>query len=373
MHILITVNAAWNVLNFRRPLIEALQADGHSLTVLAPPDDAVEALRGLGCTFVPLEMDVKGLSPHRDLALMHRLRRHFQDLAPDAILSFTIKNNIYGALAARGLGVPFVPNVTGLGTAFLSTGLLQRIAEALYRTAFRPLPLVFFQNQDDRDLFLDRKLVYREQARLLPGSGIDLDRFAPTPLPNGPEVCFLLIARLLRDKGILEYVEAARTLRAEGALARFQLLGPLDGQSRAAISREMVEDWHREGCIIYLGESRDVRYEIGAADCVVLPSYYREGVPRVLLESCSMQRPIITTDNVGCRDVIEDQHTGFLIPVRDAVSLVKACRAMIAAGPNRRREMGQAGRAKMAREFDQALVVDAYRRALSDVASPSAT
>lgn len=364
MHILLTVNAAWNILNFRRPLVEALQADGHRLTVLAPPDDAVEALRDLGCGFVPLEMDVKGLSPHRDLALVRRLRRHFRALAPDAILSFTIKNNIYGALAARGTGTPFIPNVTGLGTAFLSSGVLQRVAEALYRTAFRPLPVVFFQNADDRDLFLDRRLVRSEQARLLPGSGIDLDRFDATPLPGGEQVRFLMIARLLRDKGVMEYVEAARMLHAEGAPARFQLLGPLGAQNRTAISRETVAGWEREGIIDYLGESTDVRREIADADCVVLPSYYREGVPRSLLEASASCRPIITTDNVGCRDVVEDDRTGFLCEVRSPSSLADACRRMIAAGSAGRKAMGEAGRAKMLREFDQRFVVDAYRQAL---------
>ncbi|RBI83317.1 glycosyltransferase family 1 protein [Rhodosalinus halophilus] len=364
MHILFTVNAAWNIVNFRRPLVEALRSDGHRITVLAPPDDSVRELEALGCTFEPLEMDVQGLSPRRDLGLVLRLRRHFRRLAPDAVLSFTIKNNIYGALAARGTGVRFIPNVTGLGTAFLSTGLLQRTAEALYRTAFRPLDLVFFQNADDRDLFLARGLVRAEQAHLLPGSGIDLERFAPAPLPAGPEVRFLMIARLLRDKGVLEYVEAARALGAEGAPARFQLLGPLGAQNRTAISQEMVEAWQREGCIDYLGESSDVRHEIAAADCVVLPSY-REGAPRTLIEAAAMARPLVATDVPGCRAVVDPGHNGLLCEVRDAASLAQACRDLIAAGPDRRAEMGRNGREKMAREFDQRLVIEAYRRALA--------
>ncbi|MGC9419095.1 MAG: glycosyltransferase family 4 protein [Rhodovulum sp.] len=363
MHILLTVNAAWNILNFRRPLVEALRADGHRITVLAPPDDAVQGLRDLGCAFVPLDMDVKGLAPHRDLALIRRLRRHFRALGPDAILSFTIKNNIYGALATRGLGIPFIPNVTGLGTAFLSSGLLQRVAETLYRSAFGPLPVIFFQNQDDRALFLARRLVKEEQARLLPGSGIDLDHFAPVPLPGTGEVRFLMIARLLRDKGVMEYVEAARLLQAGTAPVRFQLLGPLGAQNRTAISPEMVADWQRDGIIEYLGESRDVRREIAAADCVVLPSY-REGAPRTLIEAAAMARPLIATDVPGCRAVVEDGVTGFLCEVQSAESLAAACRRMAAADHRCRAEMGQAGRAKMEREFDQKLVVAAYREAL---------
>lgn len=180
-----TVNAAWNIWNFRRPLVTALAAEGHRITVLAPPDESVPALQGLGCRVLPLAMGVKGLNPFADLALQYRLARHFRAERPDAILSFTIKNNVFGARAAGATGIPFLPNVTGLGTAFLSGRLLQGITEHLYRGAFAALPVVFFQNADDRDLFLDRRLVRAGQARLLPGSGIDLDHFAPAPMPSG--------------------------------------------------------------------------------------------------------------------------------------------------------------------------------------------
>ena len=183
MHILITVNAAWNVLNFRRPIVAAMIADGHRVTVLAPRDDSVAALEGLGCKVLPLEMSVKGLNPLQDIKLIGRMRKVFRAEKPDAIFSYTIKNNIFGALAARPLGIPFIPNVTGLGTAFLSGGFLQRIAEGLYRRAFRNLGVIFFQNEDDRDLFLECRLVTQQQARLLPGSGIDLTHFAATDYP----------------------------------------------------------------------------------------------------------------------------------------------------------------------------------------------
>lgn len=176
VHILMTVNAAWNIWNFRRPLVEALAVDGHRVTVLAPPDDAVPELERLGCRVRPLEMSVKGLNPIEDLKLQRRFGRIFREERPDAVLSYTIKNNIFGARAAKPAGVPFLPNVTGLGTAFLSGKLLQTVTEQLYRRSFAALPLVFFQNEDDRDLFLERRLVRAGQARLLSGSGIDLRR-----------------------------------------------------------------------------------------------------------------------------------------------------------------------------------------------------
>ena len=369
MHILMTVNAAWNIWNFRRPLVEALIADGHRLTVLAPPDDAVAELERLGCRVRPLEMSVKGLNPLADLTLQRRFGRIFREERPDAVLSYTIKNNIFGARAAASARVPFLPNVTGLGTAFLSGSLLQTVTEHLYRRSFARLPVVFFQNEDDRALFVERRLVRAGQARLLPGSGIDLARFEarPLPAPEAPPV-FLMIARLLRDKGVIEFVEAARRVKARHPAARFQLLGAAGSENRSAIGLETVEAWVAEGVVDYLGTTADVRPAIAAASCVVLPSY-REGAPRTLIEAAAMARPLIATDVPGCRAVVDREVSGFLCDVRSAESLAAAMERFLALAPGDRAAMGAAGRAKMEREYDQALVVEAYRAALSDIAA----
>lgn len=368
MHILMTVNAAWNIWNFRRPLVEALSGDGHRITVLAPPDDAVPDLERLGCRVRPLEMSVKGLNPLEDLKLQRRFGRIFREERPDAVLSYTIKNNIFGARAAKSCDVPFLPNVTGLGTAFLSGKLLQTVTEQLYRRSFAALPVVFFQNEDDRDLFLDRRLVRADQARLLPGSGIDLQRFAPAPMPapEDPPV-FLMIARLLRDKGVLEFVEAARRVKALYPRTRFQLLGAVGSENRSAIDRPTVEAWVAEGVVEYLGTTADVRPAIASASCVVLPSY-REGAPRTLIEAAAMARPLIATDVPGCRAVVDRDVSGFLCDVRNAESLAAAMERFLDLSPEAQQAMGAAGRAKMEREYDQALVVDAYRAALDIIA-----
>ena len=365
MHILITVNAAWNIMNFRRPLVAAMIADGHSVTVLAPYDDSVATLESLGCKFLPLEMNVKGLNPLQDIKLIRRMRKVFRAEQPDAIFSYTIKNNIFGALAARPLSVPFIPNVTGLGTAFLSGGFLQSIAEGLYRRAFRDLGVVFFQNEDDRGLFLERKLVAALQARLLPGSGIDLSHFAATDYPADSDApVFLMIARLLRDKGVVEYVEAARKVKSDHPRARFQLLGAVDAANRTAIDATTVTSWEQEGVIEYLGTSDDVRPHIAAAHCVVLPSY-REGAPRTLIEAAAMARPLIATDVPGCRSVVDHEETGYLCKVRDGLDLSRSVKAFLALPHAQRAGMGRAGRVKMAVSFDHAIVVQAYRDALS--------
>lgn len=370
MHILITVNVAWNVLNFRRPIVAAMIADGHRVTVLAPRDDSVATLEGLGCKVLPLEMSVKGLNPLQDIKLIGRMRKVFRAQKPDVIFSYTIKNNTFGALAARPLGIPFIPNVTGLGTAFLSGGFLKRIAEGLYRRAFHNLGVIFFQNEDDRDLFLERRLVTQQQARLLPGSGIDLTHFAATDYPPESEApVFLMIARLLRDKGVLEYVAAARKVKSVHPRARFQILGAVNAANRTAIDAATVKSWQEEGVIEYLGTADDVRPHIAAAHCVVLPSY-REGAPRTLIEAAAMARPLIATDVPGCRSVVHDGVTGYLCKVRDGDDLARSIGKFLALPRAERARMGLAGRAKMAAHFDQAIVVEAYRNALASEPSP---
>ncbi|WP_299792840.1 glycosyltransferase family 4 protein [uncultured Marivita sp.] len=367
MKILISVNAAWNIWNFRRPLVEALLADGHKITILAPKDDSVPKLTALGCTVRHLEMDVKGLNPLQDAKLVLRLRHHFRLIRPDVILSFTIKNNLFGALVAKAAKIPFIPNVTGLGTAFLSGGLLERVAVTLYKGAFRNLPVVFFQNEDDKALFLERGLVTEGQARCLPGSGIDLDRFASVAYPSQSEAPeFLMIARLLRDKGVLEYVEAARLVKKRHPDVRFQLLGATEAENRTAISRHVVSGWEQEGVIEYLGTVEDVRPFIEAAQCVVLPSY-REGAPRTLIEAAAMARPLIATDVPGCRAVVDDGKTGFLCKVRSGESLASACEVFLALPHEKRAALGCAGRAKMEQEFGQNIVVDAYRDVIGEL------
>lgn len=366
LHIVLTVNAAWNIVNFRRPVVEAFLADGHRVTILAPPDPGVEAtLTGMGCGFVPLSMDVKGLSPSRDGRLVLEYRRQFKALRPDIVFSYTIKNNLFGALAAKSLRIPFVPNVTGLGTAFLSGGALQTVAETLYKFAFRGLPVIFIQNRDDRDLFLDRGLVRADQVRLLPGSGIDLAAYpaAPYPPADAP-ITFLMIARLIRDKGVMEYAEAATMVKAARPDIQIRLLGPLGAENRGAIEPEVVQAWARDGALDYLGATDDVRPFIGDASCVVLPSY-REGAPRTLIEAAAMARPLIATDVPGCREVVTDGQTGLLCAVKDADSLARAMQRLSEMPHAARADMGAAGRAKMVAEYDVGVVVAAYRDALA--------
>jgi glycosyltransferase involved in cell wall biosynthesis len=339
--------------------------------VIAPQDPAADKrMRDLGVERIEIEIDRAGLNPLADLKLLARYRALLRRLRPAAYLGYTIKPNIYGSLAAASLGIPALPNVSGLGTAFIRGGGLQAIVTQLYRIGFRRAPVVFFQNDEDRELFVARRIVRPEQARVLPGSGVDLKRFAPAPLPDGPPT-FLFIGRLLRDKGVVEFVEAARLLRSDFPGARFQLLGGLDEGNRTAIRQADIDTWVAEGVVEQLGTTDDVRPFIVAANAIVLPSY-REGLPRSLLEAAAMARPLIASDVPGCRDVVEDGVNGYLCAMRDAGSLAAAMRRLAQLPLAQQLAMGEAGRRRVQERFSESLVVRAYLDVLArlDAAKP---
>lgn len=364
--ILLSTNTSWNIVNFRSGLVRALVARGFDVVAASPVDTHVARLEQIGCRHVPLAMDNKGADPLKDSALFLRYLGLMRRERPDIYLGWTIKPNIYGSLAARLLGLPVVNNVSGLGTAFLREGWLTRVVKLLYRVAFRRSACVFFQNNDDRDLFVSSHLVRDEQTRLIPGSGIDLNRFSPTSPMHRAEhegPVFILVARLLWDKGVGEYVEAARRVKARVPYARFQLLGFLDVANRSAVPREMVDGWVKEGVIEYLGQTDDVRPFIAAADCVVLPSY-REGTPRSLIEAAAMARPLITTDVPGCREVVDDGKNGWICRLKDAEDLADKFLRFTEASAERKLEMGRQSRLKVEREFDEKIVIDAYLDAI---------
>lgn len=334
--------------------------------VIAPQDPSADAkMRALEVERIPIRVERAGLNPWADLQLMRNYRSLLKQIRPAAYLSFTIKPNIYGSLAAGGLGIAAVPNVSGIGNAFLRRDPVQQVVTRLSRLGLRRAPVVFFQNRDDRDHFVERKIVRADQARLLPGSGVDLDRFTPVPPVDGPTT-FLLIARLVRDKGVVEFIEAARMLREELPDARFQLLGGPDEGHRTAIPLADVNRWAGEGLIEYLGPTEDVRPFIASASAVVLPSY-REGLPRSLLEGAAMGRPVIGADVPGCREVVEDGANGYLCRVRDSSSLADALQRFARLPDEERAAMGVVARRTVEKKFSEELVVRAYLEVLDEV------
>jgi glycosyltransferase involved in cell wall biosynthesis len=363
--VMIALNTAWNLVNFRAGLIQKLVSEGHEVIAVAPPDEYAPRLAALGCRFVPLPMDNQGTHPGKDLALLWRFHRLLKRERPDVLLSYTVKPNIYGSLAAHGLRIPVINNIAGLGAMFIKKTWVTLLVKSLYRLALFKSARVFFQNEDDRALFVSEGLVSEAITDRLPGSGIDLKKFMPSPLPNQTTIRFLLIGRMLWDKGVGEYIQAARQLKQQGFNVDLCLLGFLDVKNPAAISRQQMDEWVKEGVVRYLGATDDVRPHIKDTDCIVLPSY-REGTPRTLLEAAAMARPIVTTNAVGCREVVDDRVNGLLCQPRDWSDLTEKLKGIVNLTPDQRSAMGLLGRQKIEREFDEQIVIEKYLAAVRE-------
>lgn len=348
MRIVVVASLAFSLVNFRGRLLAEMVARGHDVIACAPEDDSETAavLARMGVAYRTMPMARAGLNPLADLRTLGWLVRLFARERPDLVLAYTQKPIVYAGIASRiGRNTRFFAMVSGLGHAFGEEGGrgLRRLVARLYRTALARAEGVFVFNADDRDEMLRHRMI-RPDALVVrvPGTGVDLDHYAPAPLPAGPPR-FLMIARLLRSKGLFDYVEAARRVRLRHPEVRFGLLGPLD-PSPAGIDRAQVDAWRREGVIDYLGEARDVRPHLAAASVFVLPSWYREGLPRTILEAMATGRAVVTTDTTGCREPIEEGGNGCLVPPRDPAALAAAMTRFVE-DPGLARSMGARARA----------------------------
>ena len=367
MKIAIVINTSWNIYNFRLGLVKALIAEGHEVVAIAPTDEYTTKLVQAGCLFEAVKMDSRGANPIKDIALTYELYKIYQRQRPDVILQYTIKPNIYGTFAATILGIPVINNVCGLGTAFLNKNLVSRFAIAMYKLAFRFPKLVFFQNNDDKEFFLKSKIIKKTKTDVLPGSGIDVNEFVPKIKSfNDTPFTFLLISRLIHDKGILEYISAIKMLKSKGVDAKFQLLGQLDTKHTRGIAKELVDQWIEQGVVEYLGAVEDVKPYINNSDCVVLPSY-REGTPRSLLEAASSGKPIVATDVAGCNNVVDHKVNGFLCESKNPEDLASKMEEMLAQNEESIRRMSHASRQIAVNKFDEKIVIEKYLDSISKV------
>ncbi|MGZ5253995.1 MAG: glycosyltransferase family 4 protein [Flavitalea sp.] len=360
--ILFVCNSSWGVLKFRIHTIKALIEEGYEITVLAPEDNySADLIANNRIRFVGLKnLHPSGISPFRDLLLYAELKKHYAEIQPDLIFHYTIKPNVHGTRAAAKLGIPSISVVTGLGNAFINRPLLSAIASFLYK---RSLPLAietWFLNQDDRNYFISQSIVSAGKTFILPGEGVDTEKFKPEALKisNSP-INFLLIGRLIKEKGIIEFAEAARILKDEGLDCKFSILGFSDPENPSAISMEKIVNWKKQGIVDYLGSSDDVRPFIKEADCIVLPSY-REGMPLSLLEAAAMGKPLIATDSPGCREIIKEGVNGFLCKPANAASLAEAMNKMMDLSPADRQTMGQRGRTIAMEQYNDGIIKNIY-------------
>ena len=337
-----------------------LTAAGHDVIAIGSRDKYALQLNAEGFFLKTISFNQVSINPLREILTVFELRRTLKEEGVDIILSWTPKGNVYSALALIGLGKQLVLNISGLGRAFLNKGALMLVVLLLLKFALARASIVYFQNPDDRRLFLSKRLVDEARSLLLPGSGVDLTYFQPRPprVADG-HMNILMVSRLLWSKGLREFIDAARFLKNQDPSWNFQLIGALDDSDSSGVLQREIQSWISEGVIHYLGASDDVRDALTYADCVVLPSY-REGLPRSMLEAAAMSRPILTTDVPGCRECVDEGVNGYLFKVKDTGDLVRALLTFKQLDPCSRIAMGAAGRRKVEREFDEKIVIKSY-------------
>lgn len=355
MKVLILTNNFSGLHSFRKEVVKALRDAGHEVAISAPFDSKREFFEEIGCSLIDTQFNRKGKNPMKDFWLTLNYRKLLKIVKPDAVLSYTIKPNLYGGMACQLCGVPQIANITGLGSAVENPGWLQILTIQLYRIGLRKARVVFFQNKANMQ-FCQKHGMVKGQQKLIPGSGVNLQyhSFQEYPSQNEP-LRFIFISRLLREKGIEEYLFAAQNIKEKYPNIEFHVLGACEDDYAA-----LMEQMHKDGVVIYHGNQLDVRPYIGQSCCTVHPSYYPEGMSNVLLESCAAGRPIITTDRPGCGEIVEDGVNGFLVKQKDGHDVAQKIEQFINLSHEQKRNMGLAARRKVEREFDRQIVVNAY-------------
>lgn len=352
--VLFLVNHDVVIYNFRLEIVERLLQDGYDVAISSPYGERIEDLVQLGCEYYPVEVERHGMNLLKEYRLIQYYSALYEKVNPDFVLGFTIKPNIYGAIAAARRNIPFIANITGLGLAVESPGVKQQVLVLLYKYAFRKVQKVFFQNEANREFFVRRRIAMGKHG-LLPGSGVNLERFPVRPYPEDDIVRFAFISRIMREKGIDQYLEMAKQIKTRFPNTEFHVCGFCEEEYKGKL-----EEYCEKGIVIYHGMIRDVASFLEKIHCVVHPTFYPEGLSNVLLEAAASGRPIITTDRPGCREVVEDGVNGYMIPQRDTVKLIDAVERFLLLSNEQRRNMGIAAREKAEREFDRKIVVEKY-------------
>jgi glycosyltransferase involved in cell wall biosynthesis len=369
MKIGIVSNTSFNIFNYRLGLILALQKSGHEVVAIAPVDNFTEKIISNGIKFSPIkQLTRKGTNPFGDLLLVYEFYHLYKSNKLDIVLQYTIKPNIFGTIGAKLASVKSICTVTGLGYVFLNNGLSSKIAKVLYAFAFKSAYLVVFQNKDDAQTFKEQKLLLKQNFDVFPGSGLDTNYYSPDfcNAKKSSGIKILMVSRLLIDKGILEYIEVAKNLKAKYPNVQFQILGEMDKDNPAAISETQLSEWLKEEVFEYFPFSEDIRTNVCNADAIVLPSY-REGLPRVILEGMAMEKICITTDAPGCVDTIEDGISGFIAKVKDAKSLQQKVEEFLNLGKDKRREIELNARQRAIDLFDNRIVIQKYFSVLEKI------
>lgn len=363
MHILILCNSLGGLYKFRREMVERLLAENHRVTISAPQGRFQQEIEEMGAILVPYDADNHGTNPAAEFKTYLYYKRLLKEQKPDMVFTYTIKPNIYGGIACGRKHVPYIMNITGLGTAVESKNRLQFIATKLYKMGMKNAQRIFCQNRDNMRFICEKGLAREEQTDLLPGSGVNLNQYEVLDYPAGPEVNFCFISRIMKEKGIEQYLEAAQAIHSKYPFTCFHICGGYENAYK-----ERLLKLQEEGVIKLHGYVKDTVEIHRISQCTIHPTFYPEGMSNVLLESCACARPVITTDRPGCKEAVDDGVNGFIVKQRDSADLIEKIERFLALPVEKRREMGLAGRAKVEKEFDRNIVIEKYMAELARVA-----
>lgn len=354
MKILILANNDVGLYKFRKELIEELLKE-HEVFICLPNGDFIKELVSMGCKFISCDLlDRHGTNPIKELKLVFWYKKKLREYKPDIVFTYTIKPNVYGGAACASLDIPYVVNVTGLGTAVENPGLMQLVTVNLYKYGLRKAQKVFFQNTENRD-FMVKKGAVKGKYDMLPGSGVNLNNYTVSEYPNGETVDFVFVSRIMKEKGIDQYLEAAKEIKKRHPETRFHICGFCE-QTYEDVLQKLNDD----GTIIYHGLVKDMSDIYKEMSCIVHPTYYPEGLSNVLLEACASGRPIITTNRSGCREVVDDGINGVVVEEKNSQDLIKKIEEFLSVSWEERRNMGLAGRVKVEKEFNRQIVIQKY-------------
>lgn len=352
--ILFLVNHDYTVYNTRLELVERLLQEGYEVHVSSPDGVRIPELKQLGCHFHEIYINRHGMNPIEELKLISTYKSLFKNISPDVILGFTIKPNIYGSIAAKHIGIPFIANITGLGTAVEYKSWKQPIFINLYKYAFKGIFKVYFQNNENRDFFLNNNII-KDHFEMIPGSGVNLNRFKEQDYPQDNIMKFAFISRVMKEKGIDQYLEAAEFIKNKYPNTEFNIYGFCEQSYE-----DKLKELEKQGIVKYHGMIKDIAGELKKTSCLIHPSYYPEGLSNVLLEASATGRPIITTNRAGCREVIDDGINGYLVNQKDSNDLIEKIETFINLRYEEKEKLGHNARLKVEREFDRQIIVEQY-------------
>src|SRR5690625_985618 len=354
MKVLVLANFGMGLYNFRKELLQELIDRGYEVYISISNDEYVPKLVKLGCKFIDTPVSRRGTNPITDFKLFRKYRKIIKKINPDVVLTYTIKPNIYGGLASKLLKTPYIANITGLGTAVENGGLLQKTTLFLYKAALKRAKCVLFQNKENKDFLVNKKVV-KGNNRVLPGSGVNLKKYTLMDYPDDDIIKFLFISRVMKEKGIDQYLEAAEHIKKIHPNTEFHVVGFCE-----EAYEDKLKDFQNKGIINYHGQQKSVKDYYRATHCTVHPTYYPEGMSNVLLESAACGRPIITTDRAGCREIVNDGINGFVVEQKNSKDLIDKIEKFVKLSHKKKKQMSLVGREKIEKEFDRELVIDTY-------------